>query len=306
MLDKLIQIKDLRQFWKDEARDFTPWLSEEENLMQLADTLNIDINFIERESSVGGFNADILAEDNEGNKIIIENQLEDTDHDHLGKIITYASGKDAKYIVWIVKKARDEHRQAVEWLNQHTDNGLFFFLVEIELWKIGNSRPAPRFNIVVRPNDWVKEEKAAKAYSKQEEQLLSFWRGFNDFADQNSTFQQHFKTRKPQSRHSYDISIGTGVCHIFILVTTRKKEITVGLYFRQKDRQSYFTLKDKKDICEKLIKGKLHWREAKKDSKLFVLNQFDIDDPSSWDESYEWIINHLQPLKKCAELIWNI
>lgn len=306
MLDKLIQIKDLRQFWKDEARDFTPWLSEEENLMQLADTLNIDINFIERESSVGGFNADILAEDNEGNKIIIENQLEDTDHDHLGKIITYASGKDAKYIVWIVKKARDEHRQAVEWLNQHTDNGLFFFLVEIELWKIGNSRPAPRFNIVVRPNDWVKEEKAAKAYSKQEEQLLSFWRGFNDFADQNSTFQQHFKTRKPQSRHSYDISIGTGVCHIFILVTTRKKEITVGLYFRQKDRQSYFTLKDKKDICEKLIKGKLHWREAKKDSKLFVLNQFDIDDPSSWDESYEWIINHLQPLKKCAELIGNI
>ena len=108
MLDKLIQIKDLRQFLKDEARDFTPWLSEEENLMQLADTLNIDINFIERESSVGGFNADILAEDNEGNKIIIENQLEDTDHDHLGKIITYASGKDAKYIVWIVKKARDE------------------------------------------------------------------------------------------------------------------------------------------------------------------------------------------------------
>ena len=306
MLDKLIQIKDLRQFWKDEARDFTPWLSEEENLMQLADTLNIDINFIERESSVGGFNADILAEDNEGNKIIIENQLEDTDHDHLGKIITYASGKDAKYIVWIVKKARDEHRQAVEWLNQHTDNGLFFFLLEIELWKIGNSRPAPRFNIVVRPNDWVKEEKAAKAYSKQEEQLLSFWRGFNDFADQNSTFQQYFKTRKPQSRHSYDISIGTGVCHIFILVTTRKKEITVGLYFRQKDRQSYFTLKDKKDICEKLIKGKLHWREAKKDSKLFVLNQFDIDDPSSWDESYEWIINHLQPLKKCAELIGNI
>lgn len=303
MLDKLIQIKDLRQFWKDEARDFTPWLSEEENLMQLADTLNIDINFIERESSVGGFNADILAEDNEGNKIIIENQLEDTDHDHLGKIITYASGKDAKYIVWIVKKARDEHRQAVEWLNQHTDNGLFFFLVEIELWKIGNSRPAPRFNIVVRPNDWVKEEKAAKAYSKQEEQLLSFWRGFNDFADQNSTFQQYFKTRKPQSRHSYDISIGTGVCHIFILVTTRKKEITVGLYFRQKDRQSYFTLKDKKDICEKLIKEKLHWREAKKDSKLFVLNQFDIDDPSSWGKSYEWIINHLQPLKKCAELV---
>ncbi len=89
------------------------------------------------------------------------------------------------------------------------------------------------------------------------------------------------------------------------MVTTRKKEITVGLYFRQKDRQSYFTLKDKKDICEKLIKGKLHWREAKKDSKLFVLNQFDIDDPSSWDESYEWIINHLQPLKKCAELVGN-
>lgn len=303
MLDKLIQIKDLRQFWKDEARDFTPWLAEEENLMQLADTLNIDINFIERESSVGGFNADILAEDNDGNKIIIENQLEDTNHDHLGKIITYASGKDARYIIWIVKKARDEHRQAVEWLNQHTDSGLFFFLVEIELWKIGNSRPAPRFNIIVRPNDWAKEEKKEKKYSKQEELLLNYWRGFNEYAEQDTTFQQYFKTRKPQSRHSYDISIGTGICHIFILATTRKKEITVGLYFRQKDRQSYFSLKDSKDLCEKLLKEKTYWREANKDSKVFVLNQFDIDDTSSWNESYKWIVNLLLPFKKCAEII---
>ena len=136
---------DLRDLWKHEERDFSAWLAQEENLAMLSDVIGVDINLIERESHVGGFSADLYAEEaGTENKIIIENQLEDTNHDHLGKIITYASGKNAKYVIWIVKHARDEHRQAIEWLNTHTDEEINFFLLEIELWRIGDSLPAPK------------------------------------------------------------------------------------------------------------------------------------------------------------------
>ena len=135
MLGKIERIDDLRTIWKHEALDFSKWLAQEENLALLSKAIGIDMILKETESSVGSFSVDLFAsEEGTGRKIIIENQLEDTDHDHLGKIITYASGKGAEVIVWIVKRARDEHRQAVEWLNQHTDENIGFFLVEIELW----------------------------------------------------------------------------------------------------------------------------------------------------------------------------
>ena len=126
-------------------------------LKELSNTIGIDIVLEERESAVGKYSDDIYGrEEGTDRKIVIENQLEDSNHDHLGKIITYASGKDAKTIIWIVKRARDEHRQAIEWLNAHTDEEVGFFLLEIEVWKIGDSLAAPKFNIVSKPNDWGK------------------------------------------------------------------------------------------------------------------------------------------------------
>ena len=135
-LGKIERIDDLRTIWKNEARDFTGWLAEDDNLALLSEAIGIDLELEERESSVGSFSVDLFAsEEGTSRKVIIENQLEDTNHDHLGKVITYAAGKDASVVIWIVKRARDEHRQAVEWLNQHTDEDIGFFLVEIELWK---------------------------------------------------------------------------------------------------------------------------------------------------------------------------
>ena len=131
-LDTLVKINDLREVWKNEATDFTPWLAKEENLALLSETIGIDISLEETESNVGSFNVDIFAtEEGTSRKIIIENQLEDTNHDHLGKLITYASGKNAEIVIWIVKRARDEHRQAIEWLNNHTDDSSAFCLIEI-------------------------------------------------------------------------------------------------------------------------------------------------------------------------------
>ena len=131
-LGQLKEIKDLREVWPHEALDFTPWLAKENNLTLLADAVGLEITVDETESKVGDFNVDIFAtETGTERRIIIENQLEDTNHDHLGKLITYASGKGADIVIWIVKRAREEHRAAIEWLNNHTDENISFFLIEI-------------------------------------------------------------------------------------------------------------------------------------------------------------------------------
>lgn len=125
-LGKIMREHDLRTVWSNEAQAFTPWLAE--HLDVLGDALGITIELEERESSVGAFSLDILARDQDsGEAVVIENQIEQSDHEHLGKLITYASGKDAKYIVWIVKDAREEHRAAIEWLNKISDDKIGFF-----------------------------------------------------------------------------------------------------------------------------------------------------------------------------------
>ena len=177
------RIDDLRSIWPHEEQDFSKWLAQKENLEQLSDAIEIDLELEKTESPVGSFSVDIYARESGSSRgIIIENQLEDTDHDHLGKIIMYAAGKDAEIIVWIVKRARDEHKQAIGWLNQHTDENIGFFLIEIELWRIGDSLPAPRFNVVERPNEWAKTVKAAETLTPLRKFQLNFWQQFCDYA----------------------------------------------------------------------------------------------------------------------------
>ena len=130
---------ELKRIWQLEASDFSKWLSKEKNIALLSDTIGITIDpdSLVMEDKVGDFRVDIFGqEEGTDRKIIIENQLEDTNHDHLGKLITYASGKQASILIWIVKHAREEHKQAIEWLNQHTDNTVGFFLIEIAFRKI--------------------------------------------------------------------------------------------------------------------------------------------------------------------------
>ena len=160
-LGTMTEVTDLRCVWQNEARDFTPWLAE--NIYYLSNAIGIDIAVEETESSVGDFNVEIFATDADtGKSIIIENHLEETNHDHLGKLITYASGKDASLIIWIVRKARPEHIAAIEWLNNHTDEGVGFFLCEIKLFRIVDSLPAPKFEIIEQPNNWIKQNNIKK------------------------------------------------------------------------------------------------------------------------------------------------
>ena len=230
-LSRLEEIKDLRTVWPHEALDFTPWLSQDDNISLLADAVGLDITVDETESSVGDFNVDIFAfETGTDRKIIIENQLEDTNHDHLGKLITYASGKSADVIVWVVKHAREEHKAAIEWLNNHTDDKIGFFLCEIKLYRIGTSEPAVKFEVIEKPNDWTKEVKKNESGSETQQRKYDYWVAFQDYAFQNAQFAKEFNRRKPSTKHWLNYSIGSSDCYISVTQLVNRNEINVCLY----------------------------------------------------------------------------
>jgi hypothetical protein len=155
-LGKLVRV-DLRELWKNEEYDFSAWLAQPENLAELSDEIGIEIRLPEKEVAVGNYSLDILAEEEgTGRKIVIENQLERTNHDHLGKLITYAAGHDAKIVIWIFKAISEEHRSAIDWLNEITGEDCLFFAIEIQAWRINNSEAAPKFQVVCKPNEWAK------------------------------------------------------------------------------------------------------------------------------------------------------
>lgn len=229
-LDKLKKV-DLRDVWPHEALDFTRWLSEEPNLAILSSAVGIELELIETESSVGSFNVDIYAQEaGTGRKVIIENQLEDTNHDHLGKVITYAAGKGAEVVIWVVARARDEHRQAIEWLNQHTDSDFGFFLVEIELWSIGDSLPAPRFSVVEQPNEWTKAIKLSEGLSETERVKLSYWTKYREVAQATPEFLKVFNPQKPSKNHWTTLRCDTSAYHIGLLIDTQRGRIGIEFY----------------------------------------------------------------------------
>ncbi|MCR4888187.1 MAG: DUF4268 domain-containing protein [Ruminococcus sp.] len=296
-LGKLEKIDDLRSVWSNEATDFTVWLSEDENLSLLGDTLGLDIEFIGREEAAGAFSIDILAEEaGTGRKIIIENQLEATNHDHLGKIITYASVKNAETIVWIVKKARDEHRQAIEWLNEKTDENIGFYLLEIELWKIGDSKIAPKFSIIVAPNDWVKVNKNQNLNDNPLNQFrLEYWEAFRRFAENHSKLISSSRM-KPRPQNWYDISVGTSKCYISLNISIQKKALRAAIYFSKKNKEEFLRFQSYKNEIEGCFNDKLEW-STKKDSIIQLRKEANIENRDDWESQFQWFCESCSKLK---------
>ncbi len=302
-LGKIKRITDLRSIWPHEANDFTKWLADEHNLAKLGEEIGIELELEERESSVGNFNVDLYAkEEGTGRKVIIENQLEETDHDHLGKLITYASGKGAEVVVWVVKHARDEHCQAIEWLNQHTDTDLGFFLVEIELWQIDDSAIAPKFSVIERPNDWGKQMKSVAGLNNTEQIQLAFWQKFNDKMNASPDFTKHFKTRKAQPQNWYDVSVGSSEYHLCFTASIQKKHMSCGIYIPDNKELFHLFEAHKADFEAQFGKG-IEWVEASKATRINIFETFDVSDQEQWGTAYAWYLENAIKFKLIAKSI---
>lgn len=288
-LSKLNQV-ELRDVWGHEAIDFTNWLAQQENLDALSEEIGVDIKLIKTEASVGKFSVDILAEEEaSGRKIIIENQLEDTNHDHLGKIITYASGYDAEIIIWIVKDVRDEHQKAIEWLNEHTDEDISFFLIKIELWQIESSNPAPKFEIMVSPNEWAKAIKTSPSngeLTNTKLQQLEFWNKFKNYVREND---MRIRLQTPRPQFYYDVSMGSADAHIDLLIDSRDGLIGCGLYIPRNKELYAFLLENKKEI-ENEIGETAEWVDARVASRVRIKKEVgDVFNQDGAENYFAWL-----------------
>lgn len=286
-----LQKVDLRDVWGHEALGFTNWLAQEENLALLSEEIGVTIKPLKIGADVGAFKVDILAEEeSSGRKIIIENQLEFTDHDHLGKLITYASGYDAEIIVWIVREAREEHQRAVEWLNGHTEEKIGFFLIKVELWQIGDSSPAPKFVVVANPNEWAKTIKAGPAGDELTEtklQQLDFWTKFKAYAASKTSGTQFGQTPRPQ--HWYDVAMGTSDAHVALTVDSRKNRLGCEIYI-SKNKTLFNFLRERKSEIEASIGETLDWVDAPIASRIKLSKDVaDVFAPSETEGHFEWL-----------------
>jgi hypothetical protein len=297
VLGKLKKI-DLREAWKHEALDFTQWLAKDENLALLSEEIGVDINLIETEANVGSFNVDILAEDSNGRKIVIENQLESTNHDHLGKIITYASGYNAEIIIWIVKDVRNEHKQAIDWLNEHTDEKINFFAIKLELWQIDGSPYAPKFQIISKPNEWAKIMKAPiSSLTERKLKLLDFWTALNEYLNNKNS---EINPQKPSSDHWNNISVGTSKAHISLTALAKEKKIGCEFYIPD-NKELYFYLVEHKEEIEQIFGQELYWQElkGKKASRISISrDNFNLYEDNDWEKDFAWFENNAIRLKK--------
>ena len=283
---------DLRKVWQHEASDFTKWLANKENLSLLSDEIGIEISLIQTEAKVGKFHVDILAEEeNTGRKIVIENQLEPTDHDHLGKLITYAAGFDADIIIWIVRDVRDEHKQAIDWLNEHTDEQANFFAIKMEVWQIGDSPYAPKFQIISQPNDWAKAIKSGSSeigLSDTKIMQLEFWTDFRKYGQEKGA---KLRFRKPYPQHWYDLSIGSSRAHLALICGTQNNQLRCELYIPD-DKELYKSLETYKSEIENELEYPLEWMllEGKKASRIRTITNADISISEKWEEYFDWLI----------------
>jgi len=301
-LGRLIKV-DLREVWRDEAREFTPWLASEENVKLLGDTIGIELEIEAQEQNVGPFRADILCRDTAtGQWVLIENQLEKTDHTNLGQLITYAAGLEVVTIIWVAEKFTEEHRATLDWLNEITDETVNFFGLEIELWRIDDSSPAPKFNVVSKPNEWSKTVKTTAAKSELSETKglqLEYWTRFREFMEETGS---PVRCQKPQAQHWTTFAIGRAGFNLTARMNTRDKEIGVYLCIYGPDKQAHYSLlyEIRKQQIESQLNMELDWRALPdaKESHVETYHKADPTDKNAWPEQHSWLKNTLETFHK--------
>lgn len=300
-LGRLIRVP-LREYWEEEAGDFTPWLARDENIGLLSETIGVELEVEAQEGNVGPFRADILCKDiSTDNWVLIENQLERTNHTHLGQLLTYAAGLKAVTVVWIAERFTEEHRAALDWLNQITPQEFSFFGLEIELSRIGDSAMAPKFNVVSHPNDWTRTvSRISRAeLTPIQELYLEYWTGLRDLLEQRNDV---IRPREPRPANWLGFGIGHSKFRLAASASMRDKWICVSLILRAPDAKPHFYLlkRDKVDI-EREIGAKLEWDEKdglKRNEINLSQDKIDLEDRSDWGKQHQWLCDKLETFHK--------
>ena len=287
---------DLRDIWLSEAIEFTPWLAQAENLEVLSDAVGLELEAQER--NVGPFRADILCKDvTTGHWVLVENQLEKTDHTHLGQLLTYASGLQAVTIIWIAARFTEQHRATLDWLNEITDDRFNFFGLEVELWRIGESLAAPNFKVVSKPNDWARDvTSAAKSIESQaltdtRAKQLAYW---NFLRDQLSVDGTGVRCRKPFPQHWMDFPIGRAGYWISATINGAEKRAGIELNMNNspEEKQNYEIFLGHKDAIETDFGQALEWMPlpGRKSSRIALFRKgHDPLDETNWPDTADWM-----------------
>ncbi|MBQ4824323.1 DUF4268 domain-containing protein [Leisingera sp. HS039] len=300
---------DLRDIWRTEDQDFTPWLAREGNIGLLADALGLELEVEAQEKEVGPFRADILCKDLRNDSwVLIENQLERTDHKHLGQLITYAAGLKAVTIVWVAATFTEEHRAALDWLNTVTDDDFRFFALEVELWRIGDSPAAPKFNIVSKPNEWSKTVGAAtrrietEALTGTKQRQLAYWQSLADHMAEHPL--QRSRKARPQSWTIFPI--GKSGMHLGAVINTREEWIGIELYLGDENAHAHFLeLSEDRAVIESDLGFAPEWLPLpeKRACRIILYKQScPLSDEARWPEYHDWMVEKLDAFNHAFRL----
>lgn len=292
-LGRIEYVNDIRSIWTNEAKDFTPWLAE--NIDVLGEELGLEIELVATEQTVGAFSLDILAKDvGNGSLIAVENQLEPTDHSHLGQLLTYASGLDAKTMIWIAKEIREEHRKAIDWLNESTNDDVQFFAVEIQVITIGDSTPAPLFKVKASPNEWSKSRRVTTGGTptgQKSEKQQYYHTFFSTLLDRLHKENPAFTTARKVGYDSwYGFGIGkTGFALNLAFRSGNRFSCELYLDCGDKDMNEYYfdTLLLQKDTIESDL-GQVEWERLEGKKACRIVAYIDL---ASDDDKIDWGIS---------------
>lgn len=296
---KDMERQEVREYWEHEAHEFTPWLAADIKSVRtshLEDVLGLEMEVIEVEKRVGRYSVDILARTViDGRRVVIENQLTPSDHDHLGKAIAYAAGVNAEIIVWIAPRFYDEHRDAVQWLNNSSREGVDMFALRLEVWKIGESDPAMKLDPVEKPSEWKeKARRAATDLSESEERREEFWTRFRNRIEEEQT---PLRPRKPLPRLHYSNPIGKAGYHLYFAFDVTARERHLGLVIED-DEDAYFALESQQEQIEAEIGQPLLWIEpsetqgGKMRSQIQLRADGSLEDRTDWEKHIDWFLEY--------------
>ncbi len=282
-----------RRKWTNEAKDFTPWLAS--NIGELNKALGLELEVENIEVAAGPYSADILAKDTgTGKYVIIENQLEKTNHDHLGKAITYASVLDASTIIWIAIEFTEEHKKSLDWLNDHTNEEISFYGVQLELWQIDDSKAALKFNIISKPNLAIRQAARSKAIEDLSENKKFQYKYWNKLREKLAKTKKIPSLQTPRPQYWFDVSLGRSNIFLSNTCNTEENTVSVRVYIGNKIADTMLPyLKSRKDEIESSLGEKLIWNPNpdNRDKVIVLSHETDFSNDLKVEESLDWLVS---------------